>query len=196
MSEINSYITESLDLLNLNNFKFIENNLIIDFNKNNKIVYNYEYIENYQTSKKITHYILVLNQDKNFQYQEWYGNIDNNLKMIKSQNINTIIEANDIITSFIRDTYYDSPINYKQMIKISQDEKSFYDNYKKYNDYFYIGFYKEPQNFKTYVNPNINENKLIDYCYKGYTEDSKIYRIYVKLSKEDGYSNTYDYIVE
>lgn len=143
MTEIEKYIKNSLKILNIDESK-ISNKIIIEYNKLNKIIYNYKLIVIYETHKRdISHYVLVKTQNNLFQYQEWKGNTPTNLSIKKIVNIESIIDANNIITSFVKDSYYNSPINFCNMKKLSEDKENFDDNYKKYDKFYYMGLYSK-----------------------------------------------------
>ena len=81
--------------------------------------------------------------------------------------LKSIKDVYDTFNIFINDSYYDSPILFKNLQRVKQEETHFLKHYKNKPGYFYMGLY---------TNNNDDE-----------------YHIYVKKNKEENYN---EYIVE
>lgn len=165
MNKIEDYIKLSLEIINKNNNNFCDNNIIKNYNKKNIIFYYYETITKDMDINKIEYDICVLvKKDKFFEYQEWYcKNIKSKIFIKNNIIIENLKIASDIIQTFVKDSYYDSPIKFLNMKKIDESYEEFLENYKKYDDYFYMGiFNSKSTKSRIYVKYIDNYNNYIE----------------------------------
>ena len=184
---LKEYIKHSLKVIGkdkCNDLYIIDNeqinnatNTIIDYNKDNIILYSYCITTSCPDKIECSIHILGSSTNDTFEYQEWetvdyLDGSEITYFMTRKDVINTILQANQIITSFVRDTYYDSPINYYKYTRLPEIQEIFTKHYDIHEDCLYMGLYT---------------NKVLG---------DTTYRIYIKKKEiEDGYSNQYEYIV-
>lgn len=90
---------------------------------------------------------------------------DLNKYRCESMKISTIKNVYDIFVGFVSDSYYDSPIRFRNLKRQEETNDSFLLHYQKHPTYFYMGRYQKEASAE-YVRVYVRRNT--DECYNEY----------------------------